>query len=83
MKFIVHIECDNSAFDVDGEPYYEVGRILSALVADHLNVNAPTIPGAGVTLFDRNGNRVGNARFSLTPFDARLREEEKRRRRKG
>jgi hypothetical protein len=57
MKFEIVIDCDNDAFEPDGQA--EIERILRVLAADLSDTGFKL----DRNLFDANGNRVGFARF--------------------
>lgn len=56
MKFVLHIDCDNAAFE-DGA-YGEVARILGE-AAIQIEQQGRLGSASGGTLRDLNGNRVG------------------------
>lgn len=57
MKFELHIECDNAAFE--GDPLTEIARILRTEAEKMARFGGEEIWDN--TLFDLNGNRVGRA----------------------
>lgn len=59
MKFLLHIECDNAAFEDD--PLTEIARILKT-EAEKMVRFAPESDWDD-TLLDLNGNKVGRARI--------------------
>ena len=68
MKFILEIDCGNAAFALDcddvvnAECQTEVARILRWTAHNLANGYGDHFP-----LADANGNRVGTARFEVTP----------------
>lgn len=60
MKFKLNIDCDNAAFQDDAS--HEVARILREL-ADRVEISGGQ-PLSDFNLYDTNGNRVGEAKFT-------------------
>lgn len=57
MKFALEFDCDNAAFDED--PAEEIVKTLWR-VAEQVRRRGLRRPGERVTIYDTNGNRIGD-----------------------
>lgn len=60
MRFALHIDCNNAAFE--GDPSPEVARILS-LATKSIEAGYFIRNGDTLVIYDCNGNKVGAAQF--------------------